>query len=99
MPEKEAMLKDVAHKAALPLIGVAVLSPAFRAFARKSKASWPAVQSQMLVSTSWLEQHLNDRDLVVLYVGRDRASSIGTHTGFTLCPARRTGRTAQGLVK
>jgi thiosulfate/3-mercaptopyruvate sulfurtransferase len=27
----------------------------------------------MLVSTSWLEQHLNDRDLVVLYVGRDRS--------------------------
>ena len=31
------------------------------------------MRSQMLVSTSWLEQHLNDPNLVVLYVGRDRS--------------------------
>ena len=30
MPEKEAMLKDVTNKAALALIGAAVLSPAFQ---------------------------------------------------------------------
>ena len=33
----------------------------------------------MLVSTSWLEQHLNDRDLVVLYIGRDRGQFDAGH--------------------
>ena len=72
MTEKDAMLKEVAHKAALAVVGVAALSPGpSRACARES--SWPAVQAQMLVSTSWLEQHLNDPNLVVLYVGRNRS--------------------------
>ena len=72
MPERDAMLKDVANKAALAVLGVAVLSPGvFRL--RAEESSWPAVRSQMLVSTDWLAQHLNDSNLVVLYVGRDRA--------------------------
>jgi thiosulfate/3-mercaptopyruvate sulfurtransferase len=32
----------------------------------------PAVKSDMLVSTGWLAQHLNDRTLVILQVSRDR---------------------------
>jgi thiosulfate/3-mercaptopyruvate sulfurtransferase len=72
MTEKDAMLKDVAHKAALAVIGVASLSPG-PSPACAQENSWPAVQSQMLVSTSWLEQHLNDPNLVVLYVGRNRS--------------------------
>ena len=35
MTEKDAMLKDVAQKAALVIIGVAVLSPALTASVRK----------------------------------------------------------------
>ena len=33
----------------------------------------------MLVSTTWLEQHLNDRNLIVLYIGRDRAQFDSGH--------------------
>jgi thiosulfate/3-mercaptopyruvate sulfurtransferase len=33
----------------------------------------------MLVSTTWLEQHLNDRDLVVLHIGRDRDNFDSGH--------------------
>ena len=78
MPKKEPMLKDVTNKAALALIGTAILSPAFqRIYAQES--GWPAVRFEMLVSTSWLEQHLNDRDLVVLYVGHDRGQFDSGH--------------------
>ena len=72
------MLKDVAHKAALAVIGVAVLSPGPPSV-HAQDSDWPAVRSQMLVSTSWLEQHLNDRNLVVLYVGRDRSRFESGH--------------------
>ena len=78
MPEKEPMLKDVTNKAALALIGTAILSPAFQCiFAQERNRT--AVRSEMLVSTSWLEEHLNDRDLVVLYVGRDRGQFDSGH--------------------
>ena len=78
MLEKEAMLKDVATKAALPLIGAAFLSTAFeRVYANEGPR--PAVRSEMLVSTTWLEQHLNDRNLIVLYIGRDRAQFDSGH--------------------
>ncbi len=78
MAEKETMRKDVANKAALALIGTAILSPAFqRMFAQER--SRPAVRSEMLVSTSWLERHLNDRNLVVLYVGHDRGEFDSGH--------------------
>ena len=33
----------------------------------------------MLVSTAWLAQRLNDRDLVILYVGRDRSQFDAGH--------------------
>ena len=72
MPEKDAMLKDVAQRAALAVIGVAILSPRPSSI-RAQEISRPSVQSQMLLSTSWLEQHLKDSNLVVLYVGRDRS--------------------------
>ena len=72
------MLKNVAQRAALAVVGVAVLSPGASSV-RAQESSWPAVQSQMLISTSWLEQHLNDRNLVVLYVGRDRSQFEAGH--------------------
>src|SRR5208337_4001412 len=78
MPEKEPMLKDVANKAALALMGAAVVAPAFHGI-RAQTSSRPAVRSEMLVSTSWLEQHLNDRDLVVLYIGRNREQFDSRH--------------------
>jgi thiosulfate/3-mercaptopyruvate sulfurtransferase len=78
MPEKEEMLKDVTNKAALALIGAAILGPAFqRIYAQEP--SRPNVRSEMLVSTNWLEQHLNDRDLVVLYIGHDRGQFDSGH--------------------
>jgi thiosulfate/3-mercaptopyruvate sulfurtransferase len=78
MPEKEAMLKDVTNKAALALIGATVLGPAFYRI-RAQESARPAVRSEMLVYASWLEQHLNDRDLVVLYVGHDRGQFDSGH--------------------
>ena len=78
MPEKEAMLKEVINKAALALIGTVVLGPAFYRI-RAQENTPPAVRSEMLVPASWLEQHLNDRDLVVLYVGHDRGQFDSGH--------------------
>lgn len=78
MPEKEPMLRDVANKAALALLGAAVVGPAFHGI-RAQESSRPAVRSEMLVSTSWLEQHLHDRDLVVLHIGRDRGRFDSGH--------------------
>jgi thiosulfate/3-mercaptopyruvate sulfurtransferase len=75
MPEKEPMLKN---KAALALIGAAVLSPAFQRICAQERGR-PTVRSEMVVSASWLEQHLNDRDLVVLYVGHDRGQFDSGH--------------------
>ena len=71
MPESEAMLNNVTCKAALPLIGVAVLGAVFQRICAQEQTR-PTVRSEMLVSTAWLEQHLNDRDLVVLHIGHDR---------------------------
>jgi thiosulfate/3-mercaptopyruvate sulfurtransferase len=78
MLEKEAMLKDVRNKAALALIGTVVLGPALCRI-RAQENNHPAVRTEMLVSTSWLEQHLNDRNLVVLYVGHDRGQFDSGH--------------------
>jgi thiosulfate/3-mercaptopyruvate sulfurtransferase len=72
------MLKDAANKAALALMGAAVVGQAFPGV-RAQTNSPPAVRSEMLVSTSWLEQHLNDRDLVVLYIGRSREQFDSGH--------------------
>ena len=78
MPEKEPMLKDVTNKAAVALIGTAILSPAFQCIFAQER-NRPAVRSEMLVSTSWLEEHLNDRDLVILYIGHDRGQFDSGH--------------------
>ncbi len=78
MPEEEPMLKDVTNKAAIALIGAAILGPAWQRICAQAP-SRAAVRSEMLVSTSWLEQHLNDRDLVVLYVGYDRGQFDSGH--------------------
>jgi thiosulfate/3-mercaptopyruvate sulfurtransferase len=78
MPEEEPMLKDVTNKAALALIGAAVLGPALQHLCAQER-NRPAVRSEMLVSASWLEQHLNDLDLVVLYVGHDRGQFDSGH--------------------
>ena len=72
MTEKEEMLRNLTSKAVtLPLMGAAVLSTVIDRVGAQ-EPSRPVVRSEMLVSTSWLEQHLNDRGLVVLYIGRDR---------------------------
>jgi thiosulfate/3-mercaptopyruvate sulfurtransferase len=78
MREEDAMLSEVRSKAALPLIGAAVLSAAlYRICAQE--AGQPTVHQEMLVSTTWLDQHLNDRDLVVLFIGRDRSQFDSGH--------------------
>lgn len=42
-------------------------------------AAAPAVRSNMLVSTSWLSQHLNDPKIVVLHVSGNRAAYDAGH--------------------
>jgi thiosulfate/3-mercaptopyruvate sulfurtransferase len=79
MHKREAMLNEVTSKAAaLPLIGAAVLSAAFPRICAQEQ-SRARVRSEMLVSTTWLEQHLHDQDLVVLYIGRDRSQFDSGH--------------------
>jgi len=39
----------------------------------------PAVRSDMLVSTAWLAQHLNDPNIVILQVSRDRTAYDAGH--------------------
>jgi len=73
------MLKHVTNKAAaLPLMGAATLGAAFHPIWAQEQ-SRPSVRSEMLVSTSWLDQHLNDRDLIVLYIDRDRSQFDSGH--------------------
>lgn len=78
MPEEEAMLRDVRSNTALPLIGAALLSAAFHRTGAQQPTP-PALRKEMLVSTSWLDQHLNDHDLVVIYIGRDRSQFDSGH--------------------
>ena len=69
----EPVLKTVTTRAAIALIGAAVLAPTLRGFESIEKtAEAPVVKTSMLVSTSWLQEHLADRDLVVLYIGQDQ---------------------------
>jgi thiosulfate/3-mercaptopyruvate sulfurtransferase len=71
--DKEDLLKHVTTRAALALIGAAVLTPALRGSERtQSMAAAPVLRSSMLVTTGWLQSHLADRNLVVLYIGQDR---------------------------
>ena len=68
----EVALKSATTKAAIALIGAAALSPVLRGVeSNDGTAESPAVRTEILVTTSWLQQHLADGDLVVLYVGRD----------------------------
>lgn len=78
MPEKNAVVSNVRSKAALSLIGAAVLSAAFHRTCAQEH-SRQAVRSEMLVSTAWLDQHLKDRDLAVLYIDRDRSRFDSGH--------------------
>src|SRR6266849_5705592 len=78
MPEEEAMLNGVTSRTALPLIGAAILSPFFQRISAPEN-NRPSVRSEMLVSTRWLEQHLNDRDLIILYIGVDRGQFDSGH--------------------
>lgn len=79
MPTKEeSMLRGAASRAALALLSAAVVGPAFHS-TYAQQTTQPAVRSEMLVSTSWLQQHLSDPDLVVLYVGRDRGRFDAGH--------------------
>lgn len=66
------MLKTISNRAAVALLGAAVMSPALLA--------GPAeVRTGMLVSTAWLAEHLYDRNFVVLYIGRDRTQFDAGH--------------------
>ena len=79
MPDEEAMFKDVTTKtAALPSIAAVILSTAFQRVCAQEQGSVTA-RSEMLVSTEWLDQHLKDRDLIVLCVGRDRSQFDSGH--------------------
>jgi thiosulfate/3-mercaptopyruvate sulfurtransferase len=42
-------------------------------------AAAPATRSDMLVSTGWLAQHLNDANLVIVHVSRDRTTYDAGH--------------------
>ncbi len=64
-------VKATTVTAIIALVGAVGLGPASRG---AELAPQPQVRSEMLVSTSWLQEHLNDADLVVLYVGRDRSA-------------------------
>jgi thiosulfate/3-mercaptopyruvate sulfurtransferase len=59
----------------LALIGGTFLSVAHESVA----ADQANVRSEMLVSTAWLEEHLSDRDLVIVYVGRNRSGYDAGH--------------------
>src|ERR1700753_825512 len=52
------------------VMGIAMLIPNLA----RAAQSQPAIQSHMLVSTAWLQEHLHDRGLVVVCVGRNRSS-------------------------
>jgi thiosulfate/3-mercaptopyruvate sulfurtransferase len=56
---------------------VLLMGTAMIASAPGSKRS--PVHSEMLVSTGWLQEHLADPDLVLLYVGRDRKAYDARH--------------------
>jgi thiosulfate/3-mercaptopyruvate sulfurtransferase len=62
--------------AILLLIGCASLSSTAQG---RGHSGQPTVRTDMLVSTSWLQEHLADVDLVVLYVGRDRSAYDAGH--------------------
>src|SRR5215469_15163483 len=75
MPAKDGdvVLKTVTTRAAIALIGAAVIAPALQGIESSDQtAESPTVKVEMLATTAWLQEHLADRDLVVLYIGQDR---------------------------
>ncbi len=62
--------------AILLLIGCATFSAAAQGGGHSGGSN---IGADMLVSTSWLQEHLADVDLVILYVGRDRSSYDAGH--------------------
>src|SRR5271169_1298560 len=72
------MFKATRAKTAAVLVSAAVLGPSVRGL-EQPEAAHPSLRSEMVVSTEWLAQHLNDRDLVILYVGRDRSQFDAGH--------------------
>src|SRR5215831_7528240 len=75
MPAKDGdvVLKTVTTRAAIALIGAAVLAPALQGIESGDQtAESPTRKAEMLATTAWLQEHLADHDLVVLYIGQDR---------------------------
>ena len=72
------MFKATRAKTAAVLVGAAVLGPSVRGL-EQPEAAQSSLRSEMVVSTAWLAQNLNDRDLVILYVGRDRSQFDAEH--------------------
>jgi thiosulfate/3-mercaptopyruvate sulfurtransferase len=66
------MLKGTAAKTAVVLVGAAVMGPTLHGYGLADR-DYLTKQSKMLVSSAWLQKHLGDHDLVILYVGRDRS--------------------------
>lgn len=69
-------MKDASAAIAIVLVmSCAMLSPA------QTRTDQPQANARnnMLVSTAWLQEHLADRDLVIVYVGRSRSSYDAGH--------------------
>ncbi len=60
----------------LAMIGAAILNLAPHDGILSAQTN---VRSEMLVSTSWLQDHLGDSELVVLYIGRSRSAYDAGH--------------------
>jgi thiosulfate/3-mercaptopyruvate sulfurtransferase len=78
MTHEEAMLKGLSERAAVPLIGAVILATTFPPTLAGQETGLQ-LRSGMLVSTAWLEKHLNDPELVILQVGRDRTQFDAGH--------------------
>jgi thiosulfate/3-mercaptopyruvate sulfurtransferase len=78
MSNEEEMFNDLSARAVFPLIGAAILGSALQV-SRSQDTSRSAVRSEMLVSTAWLEKHLDDRNLIILQIGPDRAQFDSGH--------------------
>jgi thiosulfate/3-mercaptopyruvate sulfurtransferase len=72
------VLKGATTKTAVVLIGATMLAPALHGF-ESAETARPGLRTEMLVSTAWLAEHGKDRDLVILYVGRDRSQFDAGH--------------------
>ena len=77
MPSEEEMISNLTTKAIFLVIGAAILTAVQISPGQEEHRS--TVRSEMLVSTAWLQNHLNDRDLIVLQVGPDRARFDSGH--------------------